>query len=200
MTITNGYCTLAEAKVRLDLDPAVLSWDSSVEQLVEAVSRWIDGHTGRVFYATTATRYFTALEEDLLVVDDLLSVTTLKTLTANVAGSRTYGAGWAAADYDLMPYNSSPKVMVAANPAGAYRFPVDVRGVEIAGSWGYSATVPADIREACLIQCGQEWGVKGAPFDDVKAPDVGESWMVAKINPRVWQMLQRFRLVGLGVV
>jgi len=70
MSITNGYCTLQELKVRLDITDS--DDDAILESNIGAVSRQIDGWCGRVFYARDEqTRYYTAERNDYLVVDDI---------------------------------------------------------------------------------------------------------------------------------
>ena len=53
--------------------------DTVIEILVESASRYIDRETGRRFYidSTDADYYYTAREEDNIIVPDFASVTTL---------------------------------------------------------------------------------------------------------------------------
>lgn len=149
MAIANGYTTLEKFKNFKDVTSTNATDDGVIEDLVEKASRAIDQYTGRQFYATSATRYFTPEWSDLLFVDDLLSVTTLKT---DEDGDRTYEVTWATTDYDLEPFNTTPKMIIRTTPNGSYDFPVCLRkSVEIAGSWGYAAAAPEDVEQACLI-------------------------------------------------
>jgi hypothetical protein len=190
MAITNGYATLSEVKARLGISDTVD--DTVLEGVVEAASRAIDAWTDRQFFATSATRYFTAEAGVWLAVDDLLSVTTLKTLTANAAGTRTYGNTWATTDYDLDPFNATPKRLVVVNPGGAYTFPTDPRGVEIVGSWGYASSAPTDVKEACLIQAARLFKRKDAPFGVAGSAEAGQM-MLPALDPDVRAMLRKFR-------
>lgn len=111
--------------------------DASLLQAAEDASRYLDGECHRRFYIQTATRYFTAHNPCCLDIDDLLSVTTLKT---DDDGDRVYETTWAEADYDLMAgadFNRYPKWRIATTPNGSYWLPAYPRGVEIAGVWGY---------------------------------------------------------------
>ncbi|MCK9600784.1 MAG: hypothetical protein M0R06_17215 [Sphaerochaeta sp.] len=147
MTVINGYCTLADIKNRHDLTTTDATRDAGIEQMIEAASRWIDNTTGRQFYATIATRYFTAHADWQCKVDDLLSVTTLKTDTD---GDRTYENTWTITDFELWPYNSTPYTRIEIAPRGTYAFPLIRKGVEIAGKWGYgeaSTTSTATLNE-----------------------------------------------------
>lgn len=138
MSAVNGYCTLADVKARADLTTTDTTRDAFVEQMIEAASRWIDQHTGRHFYALTATRYFTAQDGLALRVSDLASVSTLKT---DEDGDRTYETTWAATDYDLLPYNHPPYQWLEVTPNGLNVFPAVRKGVQIAGVWGWPVTV-----------------------------------------------------------
>lgn len=142
--------------------------DAVLEALVESVSRAIDDFCGRRFYAATQTRYYSATSGRRLLVDDLLSVTTLKT---DDDGDGTYETTWATKDYHLAPYNAQlesvpePYWSIEVSESGDYSFPVGVRrGVEIAGSWGFSATTPDVVNRACLFQVAQEFRTRHTPL------------------------------------
>ena len=137
-----SYLSLAKLKTNFDLATSDTTQDTAQRRVLEAASLLIDQETHRTFRVYLATRYYTARSGSrLLLPDDLLAVTTLKTLTANSGGTRTYGDTWAAVDYDLEPYNAAvdlePYTVIARNPEGDYSFPTGARGVELAGRWGY---------------------------------------------------------------
>ena len=149
MAITNGYCTLAEFKAMKDIASTDATDDGFIEDAIEAASRYIDGQTGRTFYARTETRYFSIPEDggrQLDVDDDLLTITTL-----------TNGDGdtIAATEYNFIPKNVSPKHAVKLKEASTEYWETDSESnteyvISIAGTWGYTATTPDDIKEACL--------------------------------------------------
>lgn len=193
----NPYCTLSELKSHLGIDGAQTAFDDRLEGAIEAASRAIDHHTGRRFYAAAETRYYTAEESDVLNVDDLLSVTTLKTISANNGGARSYGDVWATTDYDLEPYNAPlagrPYTAIRVNPAGRRSFPLDRKGVEIAGSWGYSSSAPVKVREACILQAARLFRRKDAPFGVAGSPEMGQMSGIPRLDPDVQALLQEFR-------
>jgi len=168
MAITNGYTTLNVYKQRF-YDPDHQSDtddDAAIEAVITAVSRAIDDVTARRFYAATQTRYYTAHYTDYLTVDDLISVTSLKT---DDDGDRTYENTWQTTDYDLMPYDAStdgePYRWIETSPDSDYIFPKGMRkGVEIAGSFGYATTAPAAIQEACLLAAHRYMKRKDTPL------------------------------------
>ena len=150
MTITNGYVTLNDFKERIDLDDHLD--DDKLDTIITAASRLVDDVCGRRFYAATETRYYTPDNGVYLRVDDLLTVTTLKT---DEDGDRTYEVTWATTDYDLMPLNATldgwPFMSIEITPDGDNSFPTVAKGVEIAGSFGFASTTPPAIQEACVL-------------------------------------------------
>lgn len=200
MPITNGYATLNELKARLGISDT--DADTILENVIEAVSRWIDSFTARRFYAVSETRYYTAEWPDLLLLgDDLLSVTTLKT---DDDGDRVYETTWASTDYDLEPYNATldgkPYTQIRITPNGRYTFPGTRRGVEIAGSFGYAATTPDVVNEACLLQSERIYKRKDAPFGVTGAPEVGISTVIPRLDPDVRTMLEPLRKMHVGAI
>ena len=194
MTITNGYCTLAQIKARLDI--ADFQDDAILESVIQGVSRSIDAMTGRRFYSTTAdeTRYYTAQFGDVLYVDDLLSITTLKT---DDDGDKTYENTWTTDDYDLLPDNAAlegrPYTRIDLAAYGDYTFPIGTRkGIQIVGKFGYCATDshPDVVREACLIQAARIWKRKDAPFGVTGSPEMGQMSPISKIDPDVELLLR----------
>jgi hypothetical protein len=200
MTITNGYCTLAELKSRLW--PAGTAPDTIEDTVLEAVitgtSRAIDGYVGRRFFTTTAdeTRYFKPINFDCVFPDDLISITTLKT---DEDADRVFETTWAATDYELLPYNAvldgMPYNHIAVLPMGNYSFPCGYRSVQIVGKFGW-ASVPTVINQACLIQAMRLFRRKDAPFGVVGGGEFGQATVIATFDPDVKMLLTPFmRLV-----
>ena len=156
MSITNGYTTLAAIKAHKDISSTDATDDAVIEKIVEAASRYIDGQTWRRFYTTTndETRTFAAANGQRVYVDDLLSVTTLKT---DEDGDRTYEITWATTDYDLLPENAAldgwPYTYIDVAPLGNYTFPRQRKSIQIIGKFGFCAiaNVPPDIEMACRL-------------------------------------------------
>lgn len=188
MAITNGYTTLSDLKARMGITDT--TEDALLEAAITAASRAIDDWTGRRFYAATETRYYSADNVYLLSVDDLLSVDTLKIDD----GSRTYATTWAATDFELEPANTDPKTRIAVTPQGRYTFPWHKRSVEVTGSFGYSATAPAPIQEACLMLAARYFRRKDAPLGDFGGGGVGEG-SIAGIDPDIRAILAPYRRI-----
>jgi hypothetical protein len=188
MTITNGYATIEQLQAHIDAsgDAVFTGADHlNMELAIEAASRWIDEYTGSRFYATSETRYYTADWYDLLYVDDLISITTLKT---DDDWDGVYETTWATTDYILEPRNAAlrsfPYRQIRINVNGNYSFPRNVsEGVQIVGSFGYSsAAAPAPIRQACLMLAHRLWRRKDAIFGVAGTPGLGVTTVQAQIR------------------
>lgn len=168
MAIVNGYATLAEARAVLDFASTDTSWDTVIENYVEAVSRVIDLHCGRRFHTTAndETRYFRATSARYVETGDLISVTTLQT---DDNGDRTYDWTWTASHYDLVPVNAAldgrPYTGIAVAPEAARFFPVtsDPKAIKVVGKFGYAAT-PEAVNAACLLAVAQTFNRKSAIY------------------------------------
>lgn len=196
MTITNGYATLQTVKNALIIPLDEYDQDTFIEASIESVSRLIDEYTGRRFYATTETRYYSATDSDLVYVDDLLTVTTLKT-DDNEDG--TFEITWTTSDYHLMPFNAAtnvkPYTWIETSGYGDYSFPVGVKkGIEIAGSFGYctTANMPKPVAEACKIQSIRLFKRKNAPFGVIGGGEMQESMIIPELDPDVKFLLSAY--------
>jgi len=151
--MTNGYCTLAEIKALDVLNLSTTTHDVILETIIEGVSRAIDNWTGRRFYKTTETRYYTS-NGDTLYTDDISTATSLVLYTDD-DGDRTYENTWASTDFDLLPLNAEtggyPFTMIEITPNGTYSFPGTKKGVKLTASFGWPA-VPVPINRACVLQ------------------------------------------------
>jgi len=194
MAITNGYATLKTYKLYFfDGDTTDHEDDPVLEKKIETVSRAIDDITQKRFYATTETRYYTAESATKCRVDNLLSVTTLKT---DENADRTYEYTWATTDYDLMPYNAllnaEPYQWIETAPLTNYYFPAARKGVEIAGSFGYSSTTPPKIEEACLLTAHRYMKRIGTPLGVSASSELGEKQVISahiKADPDIMLLL-----------
>jgi len=195
------YCTVAELKNRLWPTGSTPDGDEDtmIQNVISAVSRWIDNYTGTRFYTTTAdeTRYYSADDHDSLFPDDdIVSITTLAT---DNASARTYADTWTVnTDFEVQPYNysvdSTPIRWIEVAPLSGYYFPVGRNTVKIIGKFGYCATGchPDPVREACLIQSLRIWKRKDAPFGLVANP-FGTMNQINSLDTDVKQMLDIYR-------
>lgn len=150
MSITNGYATLAEFKAWATIESENATRDGVIEQCIEAASRYIDDETLRTFYARTETRYFSVPSDggrELEMDDDLLTITTLTNGDDDTI---------AATEYNLLPKNKPPYSSIKLKASSSYYWDMDSDGnheyvISVAGTWGYAASAPHDIRQACLM-------------------------------------------------
>jgi hypothetical protein len=193
MAIVNGYTTLAEVRTRLRVTAIEdTSDDATLEQIVAAVSRQIDRYTGRRFYPTTETRYFSVpTGRQLILSDDLLVVTAI----TNGDGTTVPPSA-----YNLEPLNHTPKYAVVLKQAAEVVWRGDAEGntegvISVAGSWGFAAETPADIREACLLQSARLFKRQDAPFGVAGTNAVGEAVLISKFDPDVEALLKPYRRI-----
>jgi hypothetical protein len=174
VSITNGYCTLAELRARIgNFEAGVTTWDAQLEAIIEAASRFIDKDRRRVFYTTTEARYWTPQHGDRLWIDDAVTITAVE-VAVNTDLSYT---AWAATDYLTEPYNSAdlPIMRIVIHPnSSRYFVPGLYKSAKITGTWGYGATVPSHIKQACISLSHHLWTMKDAPLGTAGFPGLGE--------------------------
>lgn len=146
------YASAAEFKAYQRITSTDTTDDGVIDDLLGAASRLIDNITRRTFYGRVATKLYDVPDGDTLYIedDDLLSVTTLTNGDGTVLTTT---------DYILKPNNSSPKWAVKLKDSSTYVWEEDSSGndeqvISILGVWGWSASPPDDIREACLQIAG----------------------------------------------
>jgi len=199
MTITNGYCTLAELKAHTvssgNTYPTDSADDAVLEVIIEAASRFWDGETCRFFYKTSAeTRYFTANDNEIKT-GDLVSVTTLQTDD----GLRTYPNTWETTDFDLKPDNASlegrPYSKIVLSPITSRVMPNSIsKGVKLLGVFGWPS-VPTIIKEATILLAVS---VKNKRFGENTTSDTVITSGGVVISPQdvpgiCWKMISPFR-------
>ena len=135
--MTNAYSDLTTLKSASYLNIAtVTDYDTPLLNLLIQASRLLDKWCGRFFFVRDETRYYDGMGLKLFLLDDLLSITTLKT---DEDGDGTYENSLVVTDYHLYPLNDFPKIRIEINPNGDYgSFASGVqKGVQIIGSYGY---------------------------------------------------------------
>lgn len=200
MAITNGYIALSDVKARLSPPISANTWDTELESVIEASCRAIDEiiTTRRRcmtrFYTTASdeTRYYTARFEDLCVVDDLLSVTSVKTDTT---GDGTYDT--TLTSYWQMPLNNTlntdePSYALQIKP-GATSFSMLPMGVEVVGTFGFStaATAPKVIRDAAFLASARLWARRDSLFGNTGTSAIATDTVVDSIatDPEIMLLL-----------
>lgn len=196
MTITNGYTTLATVRSLLGIPATDTSYDTLIEATVESVSRMIDNHAGRRFYSGTETHYYSAATIDEIYIDDILSVTSLKT---DDDEDGTFETTWATSDYHLLPYdavtNVKPYTRIETSGYGDYSFSTGVKKcVQIVGSFGFCTTAnqPKPVAEAAKIQSIRLFKRKDAPFAVIGGGEMQQATPIVDLDPDVKMLLSPY--------
>jgi len=203
VSISNGYATLLDVKQALritdDLDDSLLALS------IEAASRQIDGYCERVFYEQEAvTRVYVPRDSFLVEIDDLVTLTTLKTSSGGV----TFDITWNAGDYQLEPLNGrsggldTPFTQIRA--IGSYLFPVwepsnvnaQEATVEVTGTFGW-ATVPTAVKQATILLAMRQFKRYDSPLGIAGFSDLG-AVTVRSVDPDVEKLISPFRKVRMA--
>jgi len=142
-----------------------------LQEAIEAAQAYIENQTNRVFEAATATRYYDRSALDRwdsrllnLYGDDLLTVTTL-------TNGDSSGTTISSSNYWLVPRNEGPPyhgILLKTDVSDYWQWDTDC-WVSVAGTWGYSATPPDDIRRATAILAAYFYRQKDAQMFETTA-------------------------------
>lgn len=197
MAITNGYATLAEVKASLRINDNVD--DALIELAIEAASREIDQACERIFYQASGSRYFVPRDSYVTEIDDLLSLTTLKTSSG---ADGVYDITWQSDDYQLEPLNGivgglvSPTTQIRA--IDDYLFTIDggEATVEVTGTWGWTA-IPTVIRQATVILGSRIFRRNDSPLGVMGFGDMGVV-RVSRIDPDIDALIGPFKKIRMA--
>ena len=153
-----SYASLSEFKSAIGITDN--TDDTPLQSVLDATDALIDLYCDRKqgFGTATETRYYNAQAWDYVLIDDLVSVTTL---TTDDLGDGTYSTSWTInTDYNLSPPNAAldgwPYTQIDASVTYPKNFPYDIyRGVKVVGVFGWPA-VPQAVKQAALIQAGAQ--------------------------------------------
>jgi hypothetical protein len=195
MAITNGYSTLAQVKAALRVTDNLD--DTLLEMAIESASRAIDQYTNRSFYnAGTAVRYYAPNGDFNVDIDDLISLTTLATMSAD---DQVYDTTWTSTDYQLEPLNgyadgiTQPYNHIRA--VGDYTF-LTLGGeatIKVTGVWGWNA-VPIQVTQATVIQASRIYKRLDSPLGIISG-ELGSMRVGARIDPDVAQLVDSLRRI-----
>ena len=150
--VSRDYVELEDLKKTLQLDGLNYA-NLDLKEIITAASRKVDEHTDRRFYSdvdANQVRHYTPDSAYVLEVDDIVTVTSLKT---DEDGDGTFENTWTLnTDYTREPLNAAadgePWTQFCVHPTGGFLFPVGVpRSVEVTGKFGWTA-VPAEVKLA----------------------------------------------------
>ena len=194
MTITNGYCTLAQIKAALRIPASDAVDDTLLEMAVESASRMIDAECDRNFFSTSATRDFVPSDTTTVDTDDLTAITSVK---LDDDGNGTFNITLAVTDYQTEPLNQ--RVSGNAFPIyrlrmiGDYLLPIWGRQatVRIQGTYGFTP-VPKQIEQATVIQGSRIFKRLDSPLGFAGFSDMGVA-RVGRVDPDVAMLIRPFK-------
>ena len=198
MPITNGYATLSQVKSALRITDAVD--DALLEMAIESASRAIDSYTNRNFYnAGTAVRVFAPNDSLTVTTDDLISLSSLQTMSDT---DDTFDTTWTATDYQLEPLNgvvdgiAQPYTQIRA--VGDYLF-LELAGeatVKVTGVWGWTAT-PIQVTQATVIQSSRIFKRLDSPLGIISG-ELGSMRVGSRLDPDVAQLVDSLRKIRMA--
>lgn len=198
MAITNGYATLAQVKAALRITDSVD--DSLLEMAIESASRAIDQYTARNFYnAGTAVRYYAPSDSLNVEIDDMISLTSLQTMSDD---DQVYDTTWASDDYQLEPLNgivdgiAQPYNHIRAIGDYTYLTLAGEATVKVTGVWGWSA-VPIQVTQATVIQASRIFKRLDSPLGIISG-ELGSMRVGSRLDPDVAQLVDSLRKIRMG--
>jgi len=226
----NDYVSTAELKAAMPDTTWSTTYDSEFARLATAASRIIDRLTGRkpgAYYVDAdETRYFdgrvgfnwnrarqnyTAFsEERMLWIGELAAAPTSVSMTVDTPRSGNFTAlaytTLTSGDYFMRPYNALddglPYNEIALDPYnGTYAlwYPWE-QVVQVVGKFGYSATVPADIKQATIIQAVRMFKRGQQSYKDTGGiVELGQMTYTSEIDPDVKAILRDGRYIRVVV-
>lgn len=198
MAISQGYATLAQVKAALRITDSVD--DSLLEMAIESASRAIDQYTARNFYnAGTAVRYYAPSDSLNVEIDDMISLSSLQTMSDD---DQVYDTTWASDDYQLEPLNgivdgiAQPYNHIRA--IGDYTF-LTLGGeatIKVTAVWGWSA-VPIQVTQATVIQASRIFKRLDSPLGIISG-ELGSMRVGSRLDPDVAQLVDSLRKIRMG--
>lgn len=193
------YVTRDEIKQGLPDSSWGSDYDAGLDVLAARASRAIDMHLKRkpgAFYVNAdVTLYFDGSGNSQLWIEELAAAPT--SVQVAETGVLTTLTSWASTDYVLWPYNAldygTPYLRLDVDLMSGtkslwygYR-----KAVKIVGKFGFSTTVPGEIKEAAIIQAVR-WFKRGQQaFADVGAVEaLGQLKYVQRLDPDVAGILE----------
>jgi len=195
--ITNGYCTLAELKASLDITDTID--DGILERAITSASRTIDRYCARNFYKVTATRLYSPRDSYICDIDDLVSLTSLKTTDDD---TQTFDLTWGTADYQLEPLNGvvdgMPTPYTRIRAIGDYTFQTldGEASVRVQGVFGFD-TIPDEVSYATIIQASKLYKRKDSPLGVISG-EYGAMRVGVRLDPQVTELVDAWRRIRVG--
>lgn len=197
MAITNGYITLSLLKSSLSIEDTID--DEFLELAIESASRQIDQHCERQFFQASGTRIYAPRDSYVTEIDDLVSLTSLKT-SSDADG--VFDTVWQSKDYQLEPLNNivggieSPFTQIRVTDE--YLFVTDggEATVQVEGTFGWSS-VPVQIQQATLILSSRLFERRNSPLGVAGFGDLG-AVRVSRIDADIENLIGPFKKIRMA--
>lgn len=199
MSITNGYCTLADLKSVLRILDNVD--DAMLEDRIEEASRVIDDYCDRRFYqdATATARIYTAQSGSYVLTDDIATDAGL-IVKVDGQGDGTYETTLTSTQYQLEPINGLAKgnsiTRIVATQTGTFPTRTSPAPVQVTAVWGWPS-IPRPVRSACILLAGRLTKRGDSLLGVAGFGDLG-AITVRNIDPDVQRMLAPYRTATLA--
>lgn len=183
------YASVAEVKAALQITDTVD--DALITMAATSASALIEGYCGRRFDSESATKLFIPDNNYLLQVDDLISVTTIKSSSQS---NGVFDVTWATTDYQLEPLNgiveglAFPFTRIRAIDEYLWPYGTNEADVQIVGTWGFSA-VPSQVQQAAVIQSMRIFKRLDSPLGVAGFGDFGALRVSKGLDPDVAQLV-----------
>ena len=191
---TDIYCTEDDVKAELGITDSVDN--DRINRICHAVSRQIDDFVGADIQPLSQTRYYKARGPWVVETDPFTALTSL-----------AYDSGGDWTTYTTIatsypgPFNASgrskPYTFISLAPNSAALFPLHERGVQVTATFGYGATAPTAIKEACIMQAALVYRQQvsgGAPIQG--GGEFAGPIIQGGLHPMVRRMLDPYRHGG----
>lgn len=181
----NLYVTADELKAALNISDQDFA-DDDVNRACNAASRAIDLATGRFFYSTTDTRYYTPEWRAVTVETD--DIQTISTLQVDLPGTGTYTTWTENTDFTLQPANSAtndkPYERVRLRRQRQSYWPTTDNALKITGTFGW-AEIPSEVNQYAVFLAEKLlYRTRHAPFGIIQTTgDIGSVARLARTDP-----------------
>jgi hypothetical protein len=194
VALVNAYATLADVKRNLSITDSVD--DALLELCITSASRAIDNMTERTFFQTEETRVFVPDDSFFCPIDDLYTLTTLK--TADDA-DQEFDITWGVKDKQLEPLNGTingtewPYTGIRA--VGDYLFPTvgSEATVQVTGVFGWPS-VPTAIEQATILQAARYFKRSDSPMG-VAGFDAMGVVRLSNVDPDIYTLLEPYKKI-----
>jgi hypothetical protein len=189
-----AYVEVEDLKAYTGIPSATVTDDALLRDLIQEATRLIDMETGRVFESVTDTRYYgpEALDKatnTLWVDQDLLTVTELLNGDDDTTEIES-------TEFWLIDRNAGPPyygIRLLSDSDDSWEWDTD-GWVSVTGTWGWSATPPADIVLACKRLAAYLYQQKDSAVYEVTVyPEQGVQVTPMGIPVDVERMLKRYK-------